>query len=266
MDDEKLLGVINKSGFPLQIKIAHLINETSAKHGCKVIYQEHAWKNLIDNSTGFIDLLVEGKSNYFVFNLECKRVIDSTWLFISSNFEPKIRRHIKVFCLWKEAGEFQHFNLKDFSGEPSCYEVDFCVVHGQDSKARPMLERIASNLVSSTEGFANEEKEYFSNKDKRIRLYINVIVTTARLKVCKFDPKNISVDSGNLSDADFEEVPYVRFRKQLTTDHTLSGQFESSGYHGVEEAKQNTVFVVNSEFLVQFFEKFDINREQLFGY
>ena len=266
MDDEKLLEIVNKSGFPLQINIAHLIHETSAKHGCKVIYQEHAWKNSIDNSAGFIDLLVEGRSNWVVFNIECKRVIDSTWLFISSNFEPRIRRQIKVFCLWKNAGKFLHFGLKDISGEPSCYEVDFCVVHGQDPKARPMLERIASDLVSSTEGFANEENEYFSKSTNKIRLYVSVIVTTARLKICHLDPKNVSVDFGNLSDAGFEEVPYVRFRKQLTTNHILSGDYEISGYEGVEQAKQNTVFVVNSESLTKFLGEFEINKDLFIGY
>jgi hypothetical protein len=186
-------------------------------------------------------------------------------LFISSKPQPEKRRQVKVYKLWKENNETKDFGFVDINADPRCYEADFCVVHGQDSKERPMLERIAANLVSSSEGLAIEEKQYFSHLPRVIRFYINVIVTTAKLKVCQYNPGNISVDLGTLSAADFEELPYVRFRKQLTTQHELSGELKSGGYVGVERAKQNTVFVVNAEHLIDFLSEFAIDSRAFDG-
>jgi hypothetical protein len=60
-------------------------------------------------------------------------------------------------------------------------QSQYCAVDGQDPKARPMLERIASDLVSSTEGFATEEMARVSNDHEALRMYFSVIVTTAKL-------------------------------------------------------------------------------------
>ncbi len=51
---------------------------------------------------------------------------------------------------------------------------------------------------------------------ERLRTYINVIATTAKLEVCKFDPSKIDLETGTIAEAECEEVPYIRFRKQLS--------------------------------------------------
>jgi hypothetical protein len=97
---------------------------------------------------------------------------------------------------------FQTFDWIDITPNPKCPECEFCVVPGQDNKSAPMLERTASSLISSTEAFVHEESSLFPKVfDKRF--YFNVIVTTAKLNVCTFDPASISLRDGTLYEAEF---------------------------------------------------------------
>ena len=71
---------VNNSGFPLQIGLAHQVKSTTSRHGWKVLYQEHSWKN--ESEAGFIDLVLEDKHRTWLMNIECKRVLDTSWLFL----------------------------------------------------------------------------------------------------------------------------------------------------------------------------------------
>ena len=48
-------------------------------------------------------------------------------------------------------------------------ECTFCVVPGQDKKSRPMLERIAAELIEATESLAYEDLHLFNNKNDFVR-------------------------------------------------------------------------------------------------
>jgi hypothetical protein len=77
-------------------------------------------------------------------------------------------------------------------------------------------------------------------------MFFSAIVTTAKLKVCKFDSADISIADGTISQADFSDVPFVRFRKQLST-RTAGVDFSNraDAFFSLELAKEHTVFVVN---------------------
>ena len=51
-------------------------------------------------------------------------------------------------------------------------------------------------------------------------IYLPIIITTAKLQVCKFHPINVSTTDGKISDGDskFEPVDYIRFCKNLDTN------------------------------------------------
>ena len=111
-----------------------------------------------------------------------------------------------------------------------------------------MLERTAATLVQSTEAIALEEATTTSHLYSHLRIYQNVIVTTADLRVCRFDPASIDLSTGEIGDsATFEEVPYLRFRKQLMAyapdENTSPATFE---LQSKISARESTVFVVNS--------------------
>jgi hypothetical protein len=70
------------------------------------------------------------------------------------------------------------------------------------------------------------------------------------------DPQKISLDEGQLSDARFSKVPYIRFRKTLAQRFTAYAAPKS-----VKEAdadRKRTVFVINSEKLIEFLTKWDL--------
>jgi len=75
-------GHVNASGFPLQIGIKSLVNETTNRHGWKTIFTEHAWSNPSDENTGFIDLVLENQHRTTVMIVEAKRVLDTSWIFL----------------------------------------------------------------------------------------------------------------------------------------------------------------------------------------
>jgi len=54
MTPERISGVVNHSGFPLQIGIASFV-ERLRPHGWKVLYTEHSWRNQDDGTDGLID-------------------------------------------------------------------------------------------------------------------------------------------------------------------------------------------------------------------
>ena len=119
----------------------------------------------------------------------------------------------------------------------------------------------AAELVSSTEGLALEDRLLYSKGFEVIRIFYNVIVTTALLKVCHIDPSSISLKDGTLADADFEDVPYIRFRKQLNPVYEIpENNFSESD---LVRAKENTVFVVNSQHLVKFLSEFEADSTSI---
>src|SRR5262249_21416017 len=134
MDDKKLLDTVNRSGFPLQIGLEKYIRETEGRHGWKVVFREHSWRN--GDASGFIDLVLENAYGTGTLVLECKRINDWSWTFLNP-----IDQIVRAKC-WvsyqRNRGHVIHdwFDLEVLTSTP---ESEFCVVDGQDPKSRPML-------------------------------------------------------------------------------------------------------------------------------
>lgn len=265
MDKEKLSETINRSGFPLQIGLEHLINQTRVRHGWRVIFSEHSWRNPTDGCSGFIDLVLEDRLGTSVLIVESKRVLETSWLFLVEDKQQLARRHAKSWLLCHTNGKHTYFGLKELTLEPTTPQSQYCVIDGQDSKSRPMLERVGADVVSSIEGYANEEKVLLLRDRESFRMYFGVIVTTAKLKVCTFNPADISIQDGKIQNPSFKEVPYLRFRKQLTSHYEAPEHYAVGGYREISRAKENTVFVVNAEALPQFLETFEVDDNSLMG-
>jgi len=129
-----------------------------------------------------------------------------------------------------------------------------------------MLERLAAQVTASTYGMAAYEKELLSDHySGGIRFYVNAIITTASLQLCTYDPKQIDIGTGDLGDeATFEEVPFIRFRKQLgappqkevpmISDRRSLDRFVSES--------ESSVFVINSQHLDEFLSDFTISANR----
>ncbi|MBW7997294.1 MAG: hypothetical protein FVQ81_12130 [Candidatus Glassbacteria bacterium] len=260
MDNSKLQEIVNKSGFPLQIGLEAMINNSQGELGWEVFSSEHSWREIGGSNFGFIDLVLLNEANTAFMIVECKKVVDCSWIFLIP-VKPNMlleRRHVKAMVPTIKDHKFKGFAWEDVTADPQSPESSYCVVHGQDPKARPMLERIASILVDSTEAFAIEYDHYGVDRSNMLKLFFSVIVTTAELKICKFDPYEISIaDGAMLKETEFIDVPYLRFRKQLSP-------YQVSGVEGGAKdfliAKENTVFIVNANKLSDFLERFELSE------
>jgi hypothetical protein len=250
MDDEKLKQIVNSSGFPLQISIEHAVEKIKPA-GWYVATKEFSWRDDTEDFSGYIDIVLKNRNIDNTLTIECKRVKSTSWIFLCPDPKQKNRRQVKGWVTQYQAGKLINFGWNEIPGDPSCAEAEFCVVDGQDSKSKPMLERVASELVMATESFARKDREYFISKQDRSEFIVPVIVTTAELKLCCFSPENISPE-GEISGAAFETIPYVRFRKQLSTREIDINKLSRGTYYEISRMKENTVFVVNSDHFISF--------------
>jgi len=200
--------LINASGFLFQLRLQQEIETShpvSQIGEWKQIVKEHRWIDPLDGKEGFIDMVLEAGACKIV--IECKRVNDASWIFLVPDNEKETTRGQ---LLWTEGDETSDWH--NFHFTPPSLESAFCVIRGQGEKDTPLLERLASLLLRSTESLANEEMK-LAKIGKKILFYIPAIVTNAKIYACRFNVSGVSIDTGKLSDADFEEVPFIRFRK-----------------------------------------------------
>jgi hypothetical protein len=256
--------IANDSGFPLQIAVERLAAETSADHGWTVRYTEHSWTNQLDGQSGFIDLVLQDRLQSAFLVVECKRVRDATWVFLRADGAVTPRRHAKSWVSRYSNGRMKFFGWHDLAIDPSCPEALFCAVRGQSANDKnAMLERIGGQVVSATEALAREERDFIKPSQETIRFYFNLIVTTADLKVAKFTPSSISLTNGTLAKAEFHDVPYVRFRKQMSMRQMQfsPGDYEKNVRPDYE--KENTVFVVRADALLEFLKEFEVPGDSI---
>lgn len=253
-------GHVNSSGFPLQIGIKRKVDATTDQHGWKTLYTEHAWTNQYSGESGFIDLVLSNQAGTIFFNVECKRVLDTSWIFITEKAGNQNRRHAKCFVFSQSGNSIKWFEWADLTLEPSTPESQFCVIPGTGNNKRTLIERSAAELVFSTEGLAAEQKSITRPSGETLCIYFNVIVTTAKLNLCLFDSANIDLKDGSVSDPYFKEIPYIRFRKQLKEVPPNLEKYSDPYGINLERIKESTVFVVNAENLLRFLEEFEVDN------
>ena len=115
--------------------------------------------------------------------------------------------------------------------------------------------------MTATEAIATQERDYIPpNRDDSFRVYVNVIVTTAALSVLKADAGAVSLEDGTLEKAEVVPVPYVRFRKQLSTAAAAPIPSTFDPPETIASERESTVFVVNAARLGEFLENFELDN------
>lgn len=256
--DSDLSKLVNQSGFPLQLALDRLIQDRSANLRWRVVYREHGWRSE-DGQSGFADLVLEDEYRTSVLVVECKRVLESDWVFL----EPAPSgRPTTATRLWAT-------NTPNYSGyydarvAPESPVSMYCVVAGQDPKGRPMLERIAAEVSAATEAIAGEEHPILLARTHGLRMYAAVVVTTARLICSRVDASKIELKTGEAADLSHREVPWIRFRKQLAPEYAMVPDAERASFPEIAAAKEKTVFVVNVEAFAEFLERWSVNSDSL---
>jgi hypothetical protein len=145
-------------------------------------------------------------------------------------------------------------------------ESDICLVIGEDSKRGTMLERLSAVAVESTEALAAEDEQFTFESVGRspMRVYFPVIVTTASLKMCAYDDSALDLATGTLKEAKFENVEFVRFRKQVGATPTALGDKRAMVEpRAIARAKESTLFVVNVSHLKRFLDYVRVEDREL---
>ncbi|MCL4309374.1 MAG: hypothetical protein M0Z32_07320 [Actinomycetota bacterium] len=258
-DTQKHLERVNRSGFPLQIGLEYLLQKNPGRRHWHSLVSEYPWNYEESKTNGFIDLVIEDIHQVGIMVIECKRVRDTEWIFLIPPGEES-RTHTNAWVSWKKSPEARRiFDWHDIQTEPNSPEAAFCIVAGQDAKSRPMLEKVASQLIDATEALAREEMQIYQLHGKEFwsaRTYFPTIITTAELKVCKFDLAKIDIDNGDLLDAEFVTVPFLRFRKAFSI--RASKLLSAGNIAHVSTASERTVYVVNSSSFESFLSQWDL--------
>lgn len=255
-DENELRKIINDSGFPLQIRVAAEIEATKENHCWEIIAEELPWQDQHSDRGGYADLVL-GRG-YARMVIECKRSHAPAWVFLLPNIAKNGNDDLHARCMWikgpdmlplRESSHDPIFRSGwfNFYPNPSSYVAEYCAVKGID-KDKPMLERIAGQLIEATEALAIEEIMLSTNDvPGRHYVYVPVIVTNVDLQVCRFKTDKIELSTGQLSSGEFESVPFIRFSKSLTTRPTSGSVLKN--LKDASQDKIRTVLVVNAEHL-----------------
>lgn len=259
--DNDLSKIINQSGFPLQAAIARRVHDRR-ELGWSVVYQEHGWQ--LDGDTGFADLVVEDQHRTSVLVMECKKVIDGEWIFLEEEGAITNVTRARLWITNTANHGREHFGYYEAHLMPPSRESMYCVVAGQDAKARPMLERVAAETLQAMEAIAAEEHAVWTERGRGVRMYAAVIVTTARLVISRFDPGAVSLKTGAAEKLSHETVPWIRFRKAFSAEQAVvPGEDVAWNFAALGAAKEKTVFVVSADSIEQFLAEWSVNGRSL---
>lgn len=273
-NQEDILKQINKSGFPFQLRVEHEIRLTQQEHNWSVASREHPWTSADKLASGFIDIVLKhNKFQTFRLVIECKRIkADDArqlrWVFLLPDKEMQPTGLASCFEVegqdrQSQTDEYKWGDIRVWDNvrlTPSSLQSEFCILTSDEQRKQPILESLASEVLESIEGLAEEEVNIEKSLGDPVhtRLFIfPAIVTNAEIAVCRFDPANIKITDGTLGAGDVEitTVPFIRFRKSLATS------FPQGAFYYLEaanKARERTVFVVNAASLPEFLKNWDM--------
>jgi hypothetical protein len=263
---DSLLNLVNASGFAFQLAIEETVRITALeeRHGWSIVSREHGWND--GGTPRFIDLVLQLAGGPMYLVVECKRPRGGEWVFLvpdppkGRRAEP--RRHFRAQHLRKEqsaVGPQVVTSLYNFQLDPPSWESTFCTIRGTSEQDRPMLDRLCADLTRSADALLEQQSTVGGGfHPSQSWVAIPVIVTTARLHVCRFDPGVVSLHDGLLppSAGDWQEVPAVRYRKGFAA---VSAE-NATTLGGLEKAAQRTVAIVTGTHLVEWLESLSLQK------
>ena len=245
--------LVNASGFAFQLAVEAAVRAAAGRTGWSLAAREHPWGS--PTGGGYIDLVVSTGSVHLV--VECKRTRDATWVFLMPDPEQRSRSHARV-C-WTNTLPQQRplCGWGDIQVYPASPEADFCVIRGQGERDKPLLERLGAGLAQAADGLAShllQLREQVGSTD----IVVPAIVTNATLMLASFSPKDVSLESGEVDNADFDIVPHLRFRKSLAAA-SMPDEYEPEQLRDLSAAAERTVFVINAVHFTSWLDTFEVD-------
>jgi len=249
-ESSQFLNLVNSSGFLLQLALEKNISESSG-HRFKVLAKEYRWRDPFTGEEKYIDLIL--KAGAAIWAVECKRPRGGNWVFLVPEDQEKEKSAVR--CLWVAGDKGRSIaGLDDIHHQPPSPESMFCVVRGSGEGDRPMLERLANQVVAAVDNVASDDNSLMMRVSKEkgfpfFGFYVPVIVTTANLQVCRFDSSQVSLGDGTIPNGQFESFPMVRFRKTFIKSAAVHSSAKTLQAAGREN--ERTVLVINATSLIE---------------
>ncbi len=253
-EQRKLLDLTNSAGYLLQIAAERLVEETKQETGWGVLSHEWPWRDPMTSESGFLDLVLRHSALVVArVVVECKRVRVTKghtceWVFLVPH---DAQEHSRLMCYGITEGASQSLSAawEDFPIEPASVESEYCVIRGSGDPHDQYLERIIRRHLRAIECLSDEEANFPQRwAAGRDRIYLPMVLTTARLICCRLRPQDIQIEGGILTEdkATFEEVPYLRFRKTLAVNDPRRHQAQLPEW---ESCNVRSVLLVNGSHL-----------------
>jgi hypothetical protein len=244
-DVTPVVAALMKSGFPLQARVEHEIEARGAS-GWKLLASEYPWRDP-DGEDQFVDLIAN--CGCVVLVIECKKAQERSLSFLRpvGRETTGLVRTTTLLHLEQNQGAGRPFGIapRDVDLDPASYRAQFCV--STEKSSQRLLEPDARAGVLAAEAVV----ERFPQAELPSRTFaIPTIVTTAPLYTLRFEPTEVSLDTGSFTDFDpraIEAISWIRFHKTFT----------------VQTGLPRTVFVVNASALPTFLD--EVSRGQGLG-
>jgi hypothetical protein len=259
MDENALRAHVNASGYPFQARVAHEIRQTSGhSHEWAVAAEEFPWYNDRDNTQGYADLILSwGRMRIVV---ECKRLGEGgTYIFLQSDPKKSLVHRARLYWTKITADRQVMEGWDEMTLLPPSPESQFCVVPGTGPKDRPLIERVAAELVSACEAVGSDQVRGWQHDVGQGQTWfvVPLIVTTAELVTCKYEPSDVALDAGVLSGGSFEPKNFIRFRKGLSTRYMPGQRTEDLGELALR--KERTVIIVRAAALIELLARWNLS-------
>lgn len=230
------LDQVNRSGFPFQIAVEDEINlMRNMREPWLTVGTEVPWQE------GFIDIVV--RRHEAIAILECKRVEPHDWIFlVPQSAEKTIRVSWNFFDARTVEPGKPGLYLGEFTMASHSYEASLCALN-KNKTSNLTLEKLCQELMRASQGIADFPA---LKRETEIEILIPILVTTARLLVCRYNARQVDPLDGIIhkGSAEFEEVPYIRFRKAFELLMEAKPDTQMS-LRQLAAQHQQTVFVCN---------------------
>jgi hypothetical protein len=167
--------------------------------------------------------------------IECKRAKDTEWIFLRepSNYENQNHRsHLRARMAANYSGMTTPVDeWVDVQFDPRSPEALFCIIRKNNQRSQELLEKTAAEIARATDALARQEMLIHHVPPTRqpslnsglSRLYIPVIVTTAKMSICDADYSSVDLETGEVAGTVSSPSPVVRFRKSFGSDSSKMG-------------------------------------------
>lgn len=278
--EKKLFDGLNEHGFLFQEKCADLLKNKQNQTKWRVQVQEYPVSTNVKDTR--IDILLRDTSTYIRSEIyaivECKRVSPAcAWLFgnplLPSFGEPLLVNLRTEGKPTDYTFDIHYHQLKVPLDNISTYLIDnwwLEVGKRRRKNASPQpIEDAFTQLCIGVSGIAQEQEIQWRKASRKeySAIFIPVLITTAPLYVAVYDLKDVDLASGKISPnkvcfgprgQEAEKVPWLIVDYGASRSISAERLYEhAEGISPVEleEYYKRSIYVVNSEHIVEFFTK-----------